>query len=58
MRDQSVVLITAASSGIGQSTARLLAQSGCKVFGTSRNPSSATSIHGVEIVALDVRADD
>ena len=58
MRDQSVVLITGGSSGVGQATARLLAERGCKVFGSSRNPSSATGIPGVEMVALDVRADD
>ena len=38
MLDQRVVLITGASSGVGQSTARLLSQRGFKVFGTSRSP--------------------
>lgn len=33
---QKVVLITGASSGIGQSCARRLAEEGCLVFGTSR----------------------
>jgi NADP-dependent 3-hydroxy acid dehydrogenase YdfG len=28
------------------------------VFGTSRNPASAESIPGVEILALDLRSDD
>ena len=58
MSDQRVVLITGASSGIGQSAARLFAQRGYKVFGSSRNPTVATAIPGVEIVPLDVRADD
>ena len=58
MADQRVVLITGASSGVGQSTARLLAQYGYKVFGTSRNPRSAGSIPGVDMLPLDVRADD
>lgn len=58
MSDQRVVLITGASSGIGQSAARLLAQRGYKVFGSSRNPTVATGIPGVEMVSLDVRADD
>jgi NAD(P)-dependent dehydrogenase (short-subunit alcohol dehydrogenase family) len=58
MSDQRVVLITGASSGAGQSTARLLAQRGYRVFGTSRNLPIAEPIPGVEMVALDVRADD
>jgi NAD(P)-dependent dehydrogenase (short-subunit alcohol dehydrogenase family) len=58
MSDQRVVLITGASSGAGQSTARLLSQRGYKVFGTSRNPASTERIPGVEMLALDVRADD
>jgi NAD(P)-dependent dehydrogenase (short-subunit alcohol dehydrogenase family) len=57
MPNPRVVLITGASSGVGQSTARLLSQRGFTVFGTSRNPSSA-SIPGVEMLSLDVRADD
>jgi hypothetical protein len=58
MADPRVVLITGASSGVGQSTARLLSQRGFTVFGTSRNPSSADRLSGVEMLCLDVRADD
>ena len=58
MSDQRVVLITGASSGVGQSTARLLSRRGYKVFGTSRNPASAETITAVEMLPLDVRADD
>jgi len=58
MPDQRVVLITGASSGVGQSTARLLSQHGYKVFGTSRNPTSAEPMAGVEMLPLDVRADE
>jgi NADP-dependent 3-hydroxy acid dehydrogenase YdfG len=58
MADQTVVLITGASSGVGQSTARLLAQKNYRVFGTSRNPAQAEGIPGVEMLPLDVRADD
>lgn len=56
--NQNVVLITGASSGVGQTTARLLSQNGYKVFGTSRNPATADAIPSVEMLALDVRSDD
>src|SRR5215470_9269134 len=58
MFNQKVVLITGASSGVGQATARLLSQNGYKVFGTGRNPASAEAIPMVEMLALDVRSDD
>jgi NAD(P)-dependent dehydrogenase (short-subunit alcohol dehydrogenase family) len=58
MPDQRVVLITGASSGVGQSTARLLSQRGYTVFGTSRNATSAQPLSAVEMLPLDVRADD
>jgi NAD(P)-dependent dehydrogenase (short-subunit alcohol dehydrogenase family) len=58
MSDQRVVLITGASSGVGQATARVLAQKGYTVVGTSRNSAGAKSIPGVEMLSLDVRADD
>lgn len=51
------VLVTGASSGIGQATAQLLAQHGYTVFGTARKPAVAQS-HGIKMVALDVRSDD
>lgn len=58
MPDQKVVLITGASSGVGQAAARLLAGSGYRVFGTSRHPASAGIMPAVEMVRLDVRMDD
>ena len=58
MSNQRVVLITGASSGVGQSTARLLSQRGYQVLGTSRNPAVAEQIQGVEMLPLDVRSDD
>ena len=51
------VLVTGASSGIGQATALLLAQKGYHVFGTSRYPISRI-IPQVEMIALDVRSDE
>lgn len=58
MAEQRVVLVTGASSGVGQATARLLAQRGYKVFGTSRNLVRSGDTPGVTMVALDVRSDD
>jgi NAD(P)-dependent dehydrogenase (short-subunit alcohol dehydrogenase family) len=58
MPNQRVVLITGASSGVGQSTARLLSERGYKVFGTSRNPTAVEPISTVEMLPLDVQADD
>src|SRR5262245_4206256 len=58
MPDRAVVLITGASSGVGQATAGLLSQKGFKVFGTSRDPASARIPPAVEMLPLDVRADD
>jgi NAD(P)-dependent dehydrogenase (short-subunit alcohol dehydrogenase family) len=57
MSNQKVVLITGASSGVGQSTARLLSQKGYKVFGTSRKLASAEPLPNLEMLALDVRVD-
>src|SRR6187399_447381 len=52
MRNQKVALVTGASSGFGELTARLLAQSGFKVFGTSRRSGAIGG--GVEMLELDV----
>jgi NAD(P)-dependent dehydrogenase (short-subunit alcohol dehydrogenase family) len=53
-----VVLVTGASSGVGQATARRLAGRGWSVWGTARDPARAEPIPGVEMIALDVREDD
>jgi NAD(P)-dependent dehydrogenase (short-subunit alcohol dehydrogenase family) len=50
-------LVTGVSSGIGREIAQLLAERGARVFGTVRNPKSASSIRGVEFVSTDVTDD-
>lgn len=55
--EDSVVLITGASSGIGNATARVLANAGYRVFGGVRRPDTATTVHGVEFVRMDVQDD-
>src|SRR6266566_5138373 len=51
------IVVTGASSGIGQSTARLLAERGFTVFGTARKPASA-KLDGFSMLPLDVRSDE
>jgi short-subunit dehydrogenase len=51
------ILVTGASSGIGQATARLLAERGFTVFGTARKPDAAKP-QGFSMLALDVRSDN
>ncbi len=53
-----IILLTGASSGIGQVTARLFTHHGYRVFGTSRNPEQAAPISGVTLLPLDVRSPD
>jgi NAD(P)-dependent dehydrogenase (short-subunit alcohol dehydrogenase family) len=52
---EQVALVTGASSGIGGATARLLAEGGFRVFGTSRR--ERRDEDGVEMLVLDVQSD-
>jgi NAD(P)-dependent dehydrogenase (short-subunit alcohol dehydrogenase family) len=53
--DNRVVLVTGASSGIGQACARHLAGRGYRVFGTSRRAASPEA--GIEMLEMDVDSD-
>jgi NAD(P)-dependent dehydrogenase (short-subunit alcohol dehydrogenase family) len=52
-----IALVTGVSSGIGREIAHLLAERGAHVFGSARNPKSASRICGVDLVGMDVTDD-
>jgi len=62
MAEVETVLLTGASSGIGATTAALLARRGLRVYGTSRRPPEGgrpdrPDARGIRWLALDVRDD-
>jgi NAD(P)-dependent dehydrogenase (short-subunit alcohol dehydrogenase family) len=57
MGNNSVVLITGASHGIGRAAAGKLAQAGFTVYGTSRWPQQQPAPAGVKMLELDVNSD-
>ena len=52
-----VAIVTGASGGIGEATARALHAAGYRVFGTYRRPPAA-KLPGIEYVACDVTSDE
>lgn len=52
-----IAIVTGASSGIGEATAELLANSGYKVYGTSRKGEQATQ-RTYKMIALDVNSEE
>ena len=52
-----VAIVTGASGGIGDATARALHAAGYRVFGTYRRP-PATRSPGIEYLACDVTSDE
>jgi NAD(P)-dependent dehydrogenase (short-subunit alcohol dehydrogenase family) len=54
---RQVAIVTGASAGIGEATARALHAAGYRVFGTYRKP-PATRVPGVEYLVLDVTSDE
>jgi short-subunit dehydrogenase len=56
--EAKIALVTGASSGIGRSIARALADRGHRVFGTTRDPSRSEPDRSTELLPLDVRRED
>ena len=56
-QSRPVAIVTGASGGIGEATARALHAVGYRVFGTSRRP-PATSAPGIEYLVCDVTSDE
>lgn len=55
--ESKIAIVTGASSGIGKATAELLANSGYKVYGTSRKAAQAAQ-GSYKMIALDVNSEE
>lgn len=55
--ESKIAIVTGASSGIGEATAELLANSGYKVYGTSRKGAQAVQ-RSYKMIALDVNSEE
>ncbi|MCC5084911.1 oxidoreductase [Xanthomonas campestris] len=55
MQQQTVVIITGVSSGIGRAAAARFATRGCLVYGTVRDRANAVPLPGVQLIEMDVR---
>lgn len=60
MNKQKVVLITGASSGIGESAAKLLHEKGFKVYGAARRLKKMEALEkaGISIISLDITREE
>jgi NAD(P)-dependent dehydrogenase (short-subunit alcohol dehydrogenase family) len=56
MLQSTAIVVTEVSSSIGLAAAEKFAERGCKVFSTVRNIAEAPTLHGVQLVEMDVRS--
>jgi NAD(P)-dependent dehydrogenase (short-subunit alcohol dehydrogenase family) len=56
MQNDKVAIVTGASTGIGQASAKALLQAGFRVFGTSRRAGASVG-EGITMITCDVTDD-